>query len=282
VRLWDAQTGEQLRALEGHSGEVNYVAFSPDGGALASGGDDRAVRLWDAQTGEQLCALEGHSGYVNYVAFSPGGGALASCAGWDLWLWDAHTGEQLRALEGHGYGENCLVGQTDDGSEARFPEVHCAAFSPDGGALASGGADGAVRLWDAQTGEQLSAPRCHGSEVRCVAFSPGGGALASGGDNGAVRLWDAQTGEQLRALEGHSASVRCVAFSPDGGALASGGKDGAVRLWDVETGQLLSCLLVPDKVLRLWWDLALPRLCCVDAGGATHRPRVYVLEFVRP
>ena len=78
VRLWDVQTGEQLRTLEGHTDGVTSVAFSPDGNTLASGSDDNTVRLWDVQTGEQLRTLEGHTGSVNSVAFSPDGSTLAS------------------------------------------------------------------------------------------------------------------------------------------------------------------------------------------------------------
>ncbi|MGC8001180.1 WD40 repeat domain-containing protein, partial [Salmonella enterica] len=62
MRIWDAQTGEQLRILKGHSGAINSVAYSPDGMTLASGSTDETIRLWDAQTGEQIRILAGHSG----------------------------------------------------------------------------------------------------------------------------------------------------------------------------------------------------------------------------
>ena len=59
-------------SLEGHTDDVQSIAFSPDGGTLASGSSDDTIKLWDVATGRELRTLQGHTGWVYSVAFSPG------------------------------------------------------------------------------------------------------------------------------------------------------------------------------------------------------------------
>ncbi|EMD36351.1 hypothetical protein CERSUDRAFT_124240 [Gelatoporia subvermispora B] len=119
--------------------------------------------------------------------------------------------------------------------------VRSVAFSPDGTRVVSGSWDGAVRIWDARTGDLLMDPlEGHRDKVFSVAFSPDGAVVASGCVDGTIRIWNAKIGElMMHSLEGHSNGVRCVAFSPDGAKIISGSMDHTLRLWDAKTGSPL-------------------------------------------
>jgi WD40 repeat protein len=77
-----------VRTLEGHTGWVYSVAFSPDGKLLASGSGDHTIKLWEVATGQEVRTLTGHTWNVLSVAFSPDGQLLASGSDYTIKLWD--------------------------------------------------------------------------------------------------------------------------------------------------------------------------------------------------
>ena len=145
IRLWNADTGEHIRTLTGHTSVVNSVFFSPDGNTIASGSGHwmgyestysagEEIRLWNAHTGEHIKTLTGHDVVVSSVVFSPDGKLIVSgTEGGEIRVWDAHTGEHFKSLKGHIDGISSL------------------AFSTDGKTLASGGEDGTILLWNFST-----------------------------------------------------------------------------------------------------------------------------------
>ncbi|MDY0169103.1 MAG: protein kinase [Thermoguttaceae bacterium] len=117
--------------------------------------------------------------------------------------------------------------------------IRAVAVRGDGQLLATAGADGTIRLWNAETGDLLDTLSDHEGEVLAVAFSRDGSLLASAGADRSVRLRDGNDGRSLAVLTEHKQSVRAVRFSPDGQTLASGSADrndlGSLIVWDVAT-----------------------------------------------
>ena len=116
--------------------------------------------------------------------------------------------------------------------------IQAAAFSPDGTLLASGGADGVVRLWNVETGE-LCRTRRFQERISALRFSPNGTLIAAVIQHDVV-LCETNTLEPTRSLRGHGGAVHALDFSPCGLSLATGAGDlGCVRLWDAGTGTLI-------------------------------------------
>lgn len=234
IRILNADTGESLQTIGAFANSVWEFALSPDGRRLAvasSGEEDPTATIWDADTGEKLLTLAGHSGPVCGITFSPDGNQLATAsADGTVKLWDARTGQAIRTIRTHSPAAVDRVAYRRDYPAAVFK----VAYSRDGRRLASGAADGSVKVWDAQTGHEQISFRGHALEVRTVAFDQRG-RLASAGVDGSVRIWDATRERAPSGLTGHADDVVFAAYSPDGYSLASTGDDGSILVWDVAT-----------------------------------------------
>ncbi|HAJ36923.1 MAG TPA: hypothetical protein DCL15_14665 [Chloroflexi bacterium] len=297
VDLWDVATGEMSAIrLGGHESTINSVAFSADGGKLATASFDGSVRLWDVASGQLLHSpLTDHTGRVLAVAFSPDAKILAT-GGADrkILLYDVETkrliGEPLighdnwvRALRFTAAGD-ALYSSATGGSLLRWDlarrlafhghtdRVRSLALSPDGGTLATSSFDRRILLWDAATGALLAElPSPHTRSLIQVAYSPDGRYLAADDAGGVVTLWDIAKRQLLHPpFTPQESVVIGLTFSPDSRYLAVGDFDGNLSIWDVTTGaQVRAVANAHDG-----WTLALafaPDGQTLATGGADGR-----------
>jgi WD40 repeat protein len=262
VRVWDAHTGRSKYQLEGHGHAVWALAFSPDGRLLASSaplGEKPSIILWDLVAGKPVHTLGMPKPTGAYsLTFSPDGRLLAGGGGDGLVrLWDPASGKELTAFAGQGPDSSgTLPGQNN-----YTGGVWSVAFSPDGQLLASGGTDGAVRLWDVAARKQLvtlpghrGTQQGHTGDALALAFSPDGRWLASGGSLpfdapaappfGEVVLYSVAGRREVVRFAAHNGPAKSVAFvGPDGAWLATSGTEtdaeedkpaeGTVKVWQL-------------------------------------------------
>ncbi len=200
--------------LTGHTRVVRATSFRPDGGILATAGDDGTVKLWNLEApdrGTLLRTLRGHVGSVQDVAFSPDGATLVT-AGEDgtVRIWDPSSEAPGRVVS------------------KQLEAVNDVTYSQDGRRVATAGQDGTARVVDPVTGRELVTADPGTGAVTGVAFDPTGSSLALATADGAPAVWDVTS----VAPPGHTGSVYSVAFSPEGDRLATASSDGTAAIWD--------------------------------------------------
>jgi len=124
IKIWDADTGAEIRTLMLPERRVSVVGFSPNGKRIVSSSWDGTIKIWDAETGAEVISLPGHKRSVGCVSFSPNGKRMVSASlDKTLKVWDADTGAEVMTIRGH------------------QSEVYSVAFGPDGRRIISGGRD---------------------------------------------------------------------------------------------------------------------------------------------
>jgi WD40 repeat protein len=279
----------------GHQQTVRVVAWSPDGQFLASGGDDGQLLVWGTDGVVRQRVV--HPAAVTALAWSPESGRLVTGAANQVTFlsalsgmilarsthdhfstvtslaWTAHNQQQVvsGALD-----QRAIVWQTTQYRPQTIFTHHAApiesvTWAADGQTIASSSHGGVVRVWNAESGQEVH-PLYQDARVpmRAAAFDPIGMQLAVGGDDGVIRLWNGLLCQSIGAINGgmicldmprHLRSsrspIRSLAWSPDARYLAGGSDDGTFSVWDPTQGQK-PLLTMPVKqgsaVLSLAWS----------------------------
>ena len=228
LTVWDVAAGKEKVRLGGHDGHIRAVAFTRDGRGLVGVGGRNGqygeVNFWDLSTGRLRNSHKTGQQWMGTAAVRPDGKRILSTSMGGLSLWDLaylHPERQDQVVQTR--------------------EAGCGLFARNGKLLAVGGPDGAITLWNPDTGEVAGWLKGHTKAVRALALLPDGISLLSASEDATVKRWDLVSLAETATLRGPALPVLSLAVSADGKTLATGGGDpskpgpGELIFWNLET-----------------------------------------------
>ncbi len=230
VRVWRSSTGELLHSLD--AGEsVASASVSPNGESIVTASSGGTIALWDVASGNRRWTHSDAGARLYSASFSPDGQSIVTAgvpspargpANGTVEIRRADSGEAVgRPLTGH-------VGP-----------IYTVSFAPDGQRIASAGADGATRLWDARSGSEIRRLEGHTKFVATACFSHDGSRVITGGDDATARIWDSHSGLELAVIAGHADTVQSAFFAQDDATVFTAGDDHTLRWSRSSTGEEL-------------------------------------------
>lgn len=233
VRLWDTDSWNNMRTLQGHDHTVSSVKFINED-LLASCSRDCTIRLWQTNTGYCTQVLKVHTAWVRTLSVCSNGSAIIS-AGNDMVVrvtpLGTSPGKPLECM-GHEHVIECsaIAPVTADQHLAKIEGLKSPVPSPlKFNYFATGDRNNKILIWNTRR-EKIKELVGHDNWVRDLVFHPDGRFLLSVSDDKTIRIWDLENGGKLlKTIKAHDHFVTSMAYGRK--SLATGSVDTTVKIW---------------------------------------------------
>ncbi|CAJ0910675.1 16777_t:CDS:2 [Entrophospora sp. SA101] len=248
IRLWNPETGLNIKTYSGHGKEILDISITSDHTRFVSCGGDRQVFYWDVSTGRTISRFDGHSQRINSVDFNFDGSVIAS-GSFDttIRLWDckarsrspiqilSEAKDSITSLLVKDY--EIVAGSTDGNimiydlrmgallTDYISHPVTSVTLSGDNNCILASSLDSVIRLMDKENGHKNSTYKIHS----CL--SNDDSRIISGSEDGSIYIWDLLDGNLLKTIEAHSGIVTYVTYHPRIDGMLSSSIDGLVKVW---------------------------------------------------
>lgn len=220
ARIWNVETGELMRTLDGYMGIFTSASFSPDESSIVTASWNTPTRVWNVKTGELEHTFAGLDSPVTCAVFSPDSKRVATASMRKILIWDVESGEQVLACD------------------EIWTLVPCVSFSCDGSRIITTSLN-SVKIRDAKTGELIRDLREEARIINGVAFCSNDKLfVTSDFPKKEITIWDVESGKPLRTLNGERCDVTANSFNAERSLIVTV-SDNAAKIWNIKSGELL-------------------------------------------
>ena len=232
--VWEWKSESYIYKQQGHMNDINLIAFSPEGGQLASGADDGRIKVFDISSSNCLITFTDHTAKITGLQYALNKSNLLISSSLD---------GTIRAYDLIKY-KNFRIMTTP-----KQTQLICCSVDYSGEIVAAGSLDTYnIFVWSIKTGDLIDVLNGHTGPVSCLAFSLINDILISGSWDNTVKMWELYTKKGISETYEHNSKITAIALSPNDKEVAVSTLNGELYTWDIDTGSIKNILDVSKDI----------------------------------
>ena len=232
--VWEWKSESYIYKQQGHMNDINIIAYSPEGGQLASGAEDGRIKIFDVSSSNCLITFMDHTAKVTGLqyALNKSNVLVSSSLDGTIRAYDLIKYKNFRIM-----------------TTPKQTQLICCSVDYSGEIVAAGSLDTYnIFVWSLKTGDLIDVLNGHTAPVSCLAFSHINDVLISGSWDNTVKMWELYTKKGISETYEHNSKITAVALSPNDKEVAVSTLNGELYTWDIETGSIKNILDVSRDI----------------------------------